>query len=91
VIRLDRSHSELDTVSLIYFKIAQKVCWRSDCRKRGVLKKVRWGILSTANIGIKKVVPAMQKGQHVDVIAIASRDRSTAEQAFSQQRQERPE
>jgi len=45
------------------------------------LKKVRWGILSTANIGIKKVVPAMQKGQHVDVIAIASRDRSTAEQA----------
>jgi predicted dehydrogenase len=44
------------------------------------LKKVRWGILSTANIGVKKVVPAMQKGAHVDVIAIASRDKTRAEQ-----------
>jgi len=44
------------------------------------LKKVRWGILSTANIGIKKVVPAMQKGEHVEVVAIASRDRSRAQQ-----------
>jgi predicted dehydrogenase len=45
------------------------------------LKKVRWGILSTANIGIKKVIPALQKGEHVEVIAIASRDRSRAEEA----------
>jgi predicted dehydrogenase len=44
------------------------------------LKKVRWGILSTADIGVKKVVPAMQKGECIDVIAIASRDRSRAEQ-----------
>ena len=44
------------------------------------MKKVRWGILSTADIGVKKVVPAMQKGQHVDVIAIASRDKKLAEQ-----------
>jgi predicted dehydrogenase len=43
-------------------------------------KKVRWGILSTANIAAKKVVPAMQKGEYCDVIAIASRDRRRAEQ-----------
>ena len=36
--------------------------------------KVRWGVLSTAGIGVKKVVPAMQKGDLVEVIAIASRD-----------------
>ena len=43
--------------------------------------KVRWGILSTAAIGVKKVVPAMQKGAYCQVISIASRDRSRAEQA----------
>ena len=43
-------------------------------------KKVRWGILSTANIAVKKVVPAMQQGECCDVIAIASRDRRRAEQ-----------
>jgi predicted dehydrogenase len=42
--------------------------------------KVRWGILSTAGIGIKKVVPAMQKGEWVEVIAIASRDLHKAEE-----------
>ena len=42
--------------------------------------KVRWGILSTASIGVNKVVPAMQKGEWSDVVAIASRDRGQAEQ-----------
>lgn len=42
--------------------------------------KVRWGILSTASIGVNKVVPAMQKGEWSDVVAIASRDRAQAEQ-----------
>jgi predicted dehydrogenase len=42
--------------------------------------KVRWGILSTAAIGVKKVVPAMQKGDWIDVIAIASRDLHKAEE-----------
>ena len=41
--------------------------------------KVRWGILSTAAIGVKKVIPAMQKGQWSDVTAIASRDLVKAE------------
>jgi predicted dehydrogenase len=36
--------------------------------------KVRWGVLSTANIGTEKVIPAMQQGAHCEMIAIASRD-----------------
>ena len=43
-------------------------------------KKVRWGILSTAKIAVKKVIPAMQKGDRCEVIAIASRDRRRAEE-----------
>ena len=37
------------------------------------MRKVRWGILSTAKIGTEKVIPAMQKGDYSDVVAIASR------------------
>ena len=37
-------------------------------------RKVRWGVLSTAAIGVKKVIPAMQLGQYTAVTAIASRD-----------------
>jgi predicted dehydrogenase len=37
-------------------------------------KKVRWGVLSTAAIGVKKVIPGMQKCSHAHVTAIASRD-----------------
>ena len=40
--------------------------------------KVRWGILSTAKIGVQKVIPAMQKGSNVIVNAIASRNISKA-------------
>src|ERR1700674_3324200 len=43
-------------------------------------KKVRWGILGTAKIAVKKVIPAMQKGDCSEVIAIACRDRRRAEQ-----------
>ncbi len=38
------------------------------------MDKVRWGVLSTANIGLSKVIPAMQKGKYVEFNAIASRD-----------------
>jgi predicted dehydrogenase len=37
-------------------------------------KKLRWGILSTANIGIKQVIPAMQRAGGTEITAIASRD-----------------
>jgi predicted dehydrogenase len=38
------------------------------------LKKIRWGILSTANIGMEKVTPAIMASPHSEVVAIASRD-----------------
>ena len=38
------------------------------------MKKIRWGILSTARIGTRKVIPAMQRGAYCEVSAIASRD-----------------
>jgi len=43
--------------------------------------KVRWGVLGVAQIGVRKVIPAMQKGEWCDVAAIASRDRQKAEDA----------
>ena len=43
--------------------------------------KVRWGILGAAGIAVKKVIPAMQKGEWSEVTAIASRDLRKAEQA----------
>lgn len=48
------------------------------------MRKLRIGILSTANIGMKKVTPAMQRGQHTEVVAIASRDQARADAAAKQ-------
>lgn len=45
------------------------------------MNKVRWGILSTANIGTAKVIPAMQQGTHCEVTAIASRRLESAQEA----------
>jgi predicted dehydrogenase len=42
--------------------------------------KVRWGVLSTAGIGVKKVLPAMQKGAWSEIAAIASRDLGKAKE-----------
>ena len=42
-------------------------------------QKVRWGILSTAKIGVEKVIPAMQRGRSGTVAAIASRNRAVAQ------------
>jgi predicted dehydrogenase len=44
---------------------------------------VRWGVLSTAAIGLNKVIPGMQGAELCDVVAIASRDRARAEDAAS--------
>jgi predicted dehydrogenase len=43
-------------------------------------KKIRWGVLSTASIGVRKVLPAMQKGEHSSVVAIASRNLAKAQE-----------
>jgi predicted dehydrogenase len=45
--------------------------------------KLRWGVLSTANIGLTKVIPGMMRGQFTSVTAIASRDLARARQAAS--------
>jgi predicted dehydrogenase len=44
-------------------------------------RKVRWGVLSTAAIGVKKVIPGMQRSQIAKVTAIASRDLARARAA----------
>ncbi|RZA01606.1 MAG: Gfo/Idh/MocA family oxidoreductase [Moraxellaceae bacterium] len=43
------------------------------------MKKIRWGILSTAKIGRTKVIPAIQSSLYGEVVAIASRDQFSAE------------
>jgi predicted dehydrogenase len=50
----------------------------------GAKMKVRWGVLSTAKIGVQKVIPAMQAGQYCTVTAIASRNLEKAQAAASQ-------
>ncbi len=45
------------------------------------MSKIRWGILSTAKIGIEKVIPAMKLGKYSEVVAIASRDINQAKKA----------
>ena len=42
------------------------------------MKPVRWGILSTANIGVEKVIPGMLKSKDIEIVAIASRDKRRA-------------
>ena len=49
-----------------------------------MVTKIRWGVLSTANIGVKKVIPAMQRGQLSTIAAIASRDLAKARAVAAQ-------
>jgi predicted dehydrogenase len=48
------------------------------------MSKIRWGVLSTARIGTKKVIPAMQLGEYCTVTAIASRQLEKAQAAAGQ-------
>ena len=45
------------------------------------MNKVVWGVLSTAKIGMEKVIPAIQRAAHVEVRAIASRSLEAAQRA----------
>jgi predicted dehydrogenase len=47
-------------------------------------KKVKWGVLGVAGIAVKKVIPAMQRGECSHVIAIASRDLAKAQKIAEQ-------
>ncbi len=42
------------------------------------MSKLKWGILSTANIGVKRVIPAILAGERGTVAALASRDAGRA-------------
>jgi predicted dehydrogenase len=48
------------------------------------MDKVRWGILSTARIGVAQVIPALQQGMYCEVSALASRNLEKAQQAARQ-------
>jgi predicted dehydrogenase len=47
-------------------------------------RRLRWGILSTANIARRKVVPGMRLSTRSEVVAVASRDLASA-RAFAEQ------
>jgi predicted dehydrogenase len=44
-------------------------------------RKARWGVLGVANIAVQKVIPGMQRAEHVEIVAIASRSLDKARQA----------
>jgi predicted dehydrogenase len=48
------------------------------------MSKVRWGILSTSDLALTKVIPAMQEGQYSEITAIASRSLEKAQAAAAQ-------
>ena len=48
------------------------------------MKKLRWGVLSTANIGLEKVIPAMQQGEYCEMVAIASQSLEKGQAAAAQ-------
>ena len=45
------------------------------------MRKVKWGVLGAAKIAREKVIPAMQKGDCCEIVAIASRDAAKAQAA----------
>ena len=45
---------------------------------------LRWGILSTASIGVQKVIPAIQRAERCEVVSIASRNTARAEEVAAQ-------
>src|SRR5690242_8685684 len=48
------------------------------------MNKVRWGVLSTADIGVSKVIPAMQQGEYLQITAISSRNLAKARSVATQ-------
>ena len=45
---------------------------------------VKWGVISTADIGMKKVLPGMLKSKEIELVAISSRNLKTAQAAAKQ-------
>jgi len=46
--------------------------------------KIKWGVLSTATIGVEHVIPAMLKSEYCEVIGIASRNMDKAKRVAKQ-------
>ncbi len=44
-------------------------------------RTIRWGVLSTAKIGVEKVIPAIARARGCEVLAVASRDQGRADEA----------
>ena len=42
------------------------------------MKKIRWGVISSAKIGTEKVIPAMQQSETGEIMALASRSKETS-------------
>ena len=42
------------------------------------MKKIRWGVISSAKIGTEKVIPAMQQSESGEIMALASRSKETS-------------
>ena len=47
-------------------------------------RKVRWGIISTAAIGMNQVTPGIMKSPHSEVVALGSRDLGKAKAALAE-------
>jgi predicted dehydrogenase len=59
------------------------MCAQKPRREMRSGARIRWGVLGAAKIATEKVIPAMQRGEHTVVDAIASRDLATARAAAS--------
>ena len=44
------------------------------------MTRVKWGVISTANIGVAKVLPGMLKSPDIEIVAISSRKLKTAQE-----------
>src|SRR5215218_9922648 len=67
-----------------FIQMAILLLFLSLQKTKPFMTKLRWGIISTANIGREKVIPAMQKGKLSEVRGIASRGKEAAEKAAAQ-------
>jgi predicted dehydrogenase len=57
---------------------------RAMRREETTMTKVSWGVISTAKIGLDRVIGPMQQGEHTSIDAIASRDMAKAQAAADQ-------
>jgi predicted dehydrogenase len=56
----------------------------ADASGGGDVRRLRWGVLSTADIARRKVIPGIRRSARGDVVAIASREASAAASAAAE-------